>query len=204
MTTTQSELIVLTGVRWLTYKALALDLAEKPSKKLAYDQGILEIMTPLPEHEISKKLLGRVVELTTEILGLEILSLGSTTWSREDLQRGIEPDECYYILKEALVRGKLDFDLNIDPPPDLAIEIDISSSSLNRLSIYAALGISEIWRFDSRNLFIYVLTGGVYQTRERSQVLPTISRAMLLELLQRRGKIGENALIQDLRKRLQS
>jgi Uma2 family endonuclease len=204
MTTTQSELIVLTGVRWLTYKALALDLAEKPSKKLAYDQGILEIMTPLPEHEISKKLLGRVVELTTEILGLEILSLGSTTWSREDLQRGIEPDECYYILKEALVRGKLDFDLNIDPPPDLAIEIDISSSSLNRLSIYAALGISEIWRFDSRNLFIYVLTDGVYQTRERSQVLPTISRAMLLELLQRRGKIGENALIQDLRKRLQS
>jgi Uma2 family endonuclease len=204
MTTTQSELIVLTGVRWLTYKALALDLAEKPSKKLAYDQGILEIMTPLPEHEISKKLLGRVVELTTEILGLEILSLGSTTWSREDLQRGIEPDECYYILKEALVRGKLDFDLNIDPPPDLAIEIDISSSSLNRLSIYAALGISEIWRFDSRNLFIYVLTDGVYQTRERSQVLPIISRAMLLELLQRRGKIGENALIQDLRKRLQS
>jgi Uma2 family endonuclease len=204
MTTTQSELIVLTGVRWLTYKALALDLAEKPNKKLAYDQGILEIMTPLPEHEISKKLLGRVVELTTEILGLEILSLGSTTWSREDLQRGIEPDECYYILKEALVRGKLDFDLNIDPPPDLAIEIDISSSSLNRLSIYAALGISEIWRFDSRNLFIYVLTDGVYQTRERSQVLPIISRAMLLELLQRRGKIGENALIQDLRKRLQS
>jgi Uma2 family endonuclease len=204
MTTTQSELIVLTGVRWLTYKALALDLAEKPSKKLAYDQGILEIMTPLPEHEISKKLLGRVVELTTEILGLEILSLGSTTWSREDLQRGIEPDECYYILKEALVRGKLDFDLNIDPPPDLAIEIDISSSSLNRLSIYAALGISEIWRFDSRNLFIYVLTDGVYQTRERSQVLPIISWAMLLELLQRRGKIGENALIQDLRKRLQS
>jgi Uma2 family endonuclease len=204
MTTTQSELIVLTGVRWLTYKALALDLAEKPSKKLAYDQGILEIMTPLPEHEISKKLLGRVVELTTEILGLEILSLGSTTWSREDLQRGIEPDECYYILKEALVRGKLDFDLNIDPPPDLAIEIDISSSSLNRLSIYAALGISEIWRFDSRNLFIYVLTDGVYQTRKRSQVLPIISRAMLLELLQRRGKIGENALIQDLRKRLQS
>ncbi|MGB5594038.1 MAG: Uma2 family endonuclease, partial [Crocosphaera sp.] len=129
---------VLTGVRWETYQALVLDLAENSSKKLAYDQGILEIMTPLPEHEVNKRFLGRIVETTTEVLGLEISSFGSTTWSLEAVKRGIEPDECYYITNEILIRGKLEFDLNIDPPPDLAIEIDITSSSLDRLGIYAA------------------------------------------------------------------
>ncbi|GGA39058.1 Uma2 family endonuclease [Okeania sp. KiyG1] len=148
---------VLTGVRWETYQALLLDLAENPSKKLTYDQGALEIMTPLPEHEINKGFLGRLVQTTTEVLGLEISSIGSTTLSREDLQKGIEPDECYYITNEALVRGQIKFDFNIDPPPDLAIEIDITSSSLDRLTIYAALGIREIWRFDGKNLFIYCL-----------------------------------------------
>ena len=124
---------LLTGIGWETYQALALDLAENPSKKLTYNQGILEIMTPLPEHELNKRFLGRIVETTTEFLGLEIFSLGSTTWSREDLQRGIEPDECYYITNEAIIRGKLDFDLNINPPPDLALEIDITSSSFGSI-----------------------------------------------------------------------
>jgi Uma2 family endonuclease len=101
---------LLTGVRWETYRSLLFDLAENPSKRLTYDRGTLEIMTPLPEHEINKGFLGRLVQTTTEVLGLEVLSLCSTTLSREDLQRGIEPDECYYIANEALVRGKIDFD----------------------------------------------------------------------------------------------
>ncbi|MDY7002474.1 MAG: hypothetical protein SWX82_00485 [Cyanobacteriota bacterium] len=104
---------VLTGVRWETYQALLLDLAESPSKKLIYDQGALEIMTPLPEHEINKGFLGRLVQTTTEVLGLEISSLGSTTLSREDLQKGIEPDECYYITNEALVRGHFSYQLSV-------------------------------------------------------------------------------------------
>ncbi|MFB6276054.1 MAG: Uma2 family endonuclease, partial [Halothece sp.] len=147
---------VLQGVRWQTYQALVQDLAtETAGKRLAYDQGTLEIMTPLPEHEVNKRLLGRMVEAATEVLGLEIYSLGSVTWSREDLQRGIEPDECYYITQEARMRGRLSFDLNVDSPPDLAIEIDITSSSLNRLEIYASLGVKEVWRFDGQDLLIY-------------------------------------------------
>ena len=190
---------VLSGIRWETYQDLVLDLAETPSKRLTYDQGILEIMTPLPEHEASKRLLGRLVESATEELGLEICSLGSTTWSREDLSKGLEPDECYYITQEANIRGKTKFNLYSDPPPDLAIEIDLTSSSLNRLNIYAALGVTEIWRFDSKDLWIYVLKDGNYQLQEQSSVLPILNRSDLLSFLAKKGKLGENALIREFR-----
>jgi Uma2 family endonuclease len=189
----------LQGVRWETYQALVLDLAETPGKRLTYDQGTLEIMTPLPEHEVNKRLLGRIVEATTEVLGLEIYSLGSVTWSREDLQRGIEPDECYYITRESEMRGRLTFDLSVDPAPDLAIEIDITSSSLDRLSIYATLGIGEVWRFDGQGLLIYVLRDGVYEVQEQSQVLSVLAQSDLLRFLGKRGKMGENALLQEFR-----
>lgn len=195
---------VLTGVRWETYCALALDLAENPQQKLTYDHGILEIMTPLPEHEINKRFLGRIVETTTEILELEVYSLGSSRWSREDLQRGIEPDECYYITHEEMTRGKLNFDLNIDPPPDLAIEIDITSSSLNRLNIYADLGVGEVWRFDGQDLLIYVLKNGVYQIQERSEVLSVLTKTELLRFLKMRGQKGENALLREFRQWLKN
>ena len=195
---------LLMGIRWETYQALLLDLAENPSKKLTYDQGTLEIITPLPEYEINKGFLGRLVQTTTELLGLEISILGSTTLSRKDLQKGVEPDECYYITNEELVRGKIKFDFNHDPPPDLAIEIDITSSSLDRLTIYAALGIREIWRFDGENLFIYCLQYGNYQEQEKSNVLPILSRSVILNFLIRRGEKGENALLREFREWLQN
>ncbi|MGK7944117.1 MAG: Uma2 family endonuclease [Microcystaceae cyanobacterium] len=194
---------LLTGVRWETYQALLWDLAEDPSKKLTYDQGLLEIMTPLPEHEMNKGFLGRLVETTTEVLGLEISSLCSTTLSREDLKKGIEPDECYYITNEELVRGKIDFDFKVDPAPDLAIEVDITSSSLDRLGIHQALGIGEIWRFDGEKLFIYGLENGSYQEKEKSQVLPILSKSVIVTFLKRRGTIGENALLREFRQWLQ-
>ena len=190
---------ILSNIRWQTYQALVLDLAQTSGKRLTYDRGQLEIMTPLPEHEVTKRLLGRFVETTTDVLGIEIYSLGSATWSREDLQRGLEPDECYYITQEAVVRGQLSFDLKVDPPPDLAIEIDITSSSLDRLGIYAALGIAEVWRFDNQDLTIYVLRGGVYEIQERSQVLSVLTKSDLLQFLQRRGSMGENALLREFR-----
>ena len=190
---------LLMGIRWETYQSLLLDLAENPSKKLTYDQGTLEIITPLPEYEINKGFLGRLVQTTTEVLGLEILSLGSTTLSRKDLQKGVEPDEYYYITNEELVQGKIEFDFNHDPPPDLAIEIDIASSSLDRLTIYAALGIREIWRFDGKKLFIYCLQDGSYQEQEKSNVLPILSRSVIVNFLIRRGEKGENALLREFR-----
>lgn len=194
----------LSGIKWQTYQSLLLDLAESPNKKLTYDQGYLEIMSPLPEHEINKGFLAHLVRATTELLDLEVASLCSTTLSRKDLKKGIEPDECFYIQNESLVRGKTTFDFTKDPAPDLAIEIDITSSSLNRLDIYAALSVLEIWRFDGEQLFIYVLQNGHYQDTNTSQCLPILSKEVLLSFLQRRHQTGENALIREFRQWLQT
>jgi Uma2 family endonuclease len=198
------QITYLKGVQWKTYQALLYDLAEDSSKKLAYDRGFLEIMTPLPEHEAYKGFLGRLVWTTTEVLGLEVASFGSTTLSRENLQRGIEPDECFYIQNEALVRGKTSFDFTVDPVPDLAIEVDITSSSLNRLGIYAALEVPEVWRFNGEILLIYCLKDGAYEVQEYSQVLPILSKDIILDFLKRRGEMGENALLREFRQWLQN
>ncbi|MFP4253454.1 MAG: Uma2 family endonuclease [Halothece sp.] len=196
--------LILQGIRWETYQALLQDLSKTSRKRLTYDREILEIMTPLPEHEINKRFLGRIVETATEVLGLEIYSWGSVTLMRKDLQRGIEPDECYYISREATMRGKLTLDLNHDPPPDLAIEVDITNSSLNRLDIYAKLGITEVWRFDGQNLLIYILQNEVYQQQEKSKVLSVLSRSEILQFLNQRQEMGENALLKKFRQWLEN
>lgn len=194
-----SSLMVLRGINWSTYQALIHDLESEPSKRLTYDQGVLEIMVPLPPHERYKSLMGRIVEVTTEETATEIASLGSTTWSREDLQKGLEADECFYIQNELAVRGKEAIDLTVDPPPDLAIEVDHTQSSLNRLEIYAAIGVPEVWRFDGETLTLYRLINGQYQPQEASTVLPLLNRADILQFLQKSQTMGETSWARELR-----
>ena len=195
---TQKNSVTLNNIRWETYQYLVQDSEEQPNKRLTYDRGILEIMTPLPEHEVYKKLIDRFVLVMVEEMNKEMRSLGSCTWSRQDLKQGLEPDECYYINHEEAVRGKLNIDLNFDPPPDLAIEIDITSSSLNRMSIYEALGVAEVWRFDGQFLSIYQLVDGIYQMSDKSGVFPFIKGEDIMRFLQQLEG-GEMALIKAFR-----
>lgn len=192
--------VILRGVSWTTYQALIRDLELEPGKRLTYDQETLEIMVPLPPHESYKRLMGRLVEVTTEETETEIRSLGSTTWSREDLQKGLEADECYYIQNEQAVRGKAEIDLTTDPPPDLAIEVDFTSSSMNRLEIYAAIGVPEVWRFDGETLTIYCLVEGEYRSQEASEVLPLLQQGDILRFLQASQAMGETTWIREFRK----
>jgi Uma2 family endonuclease len=157
-------------------------------------------MVPLPPHEDYKKRIGRMVETTTEELEIEVRSLGSTTWSREDLQKGLEPDQCYYIQNEQAVRGKDDIDLTQDPPPDLAIEVDNTSSSIDPMAIYAALGVPEVWRFDGESLTIYRLVGGEYASQEQSEVLPLLQRGDILRFLHSSQTMGETSWVREFRK----
>ncbi|MGG6240139.1 Uma2 family endonuclease [Nodosilinea sp. AN01ver1] len=191
--------VVLQGVSWATYQGLIRDLESAPGKRLTYDQGTLEIMVPLPPHESYKKLMGRMVEVTTEETETEIRSLGSTTWNREDLSKGLEPDQCYYIQHEQAVRGKDEIDLAIDPPPDLAIEIDNTSSSLDRMAIYAALGVPEVWRFDGTALTIFALVNGEYCPQAVSTVLPLLRQDALLRFLQTSQTMGETSWVRTFR-----
>ena len=194
-----SNQILLPSIRWETYRAIADDLEAHPSKRLTYDNGILEIRMPSDLHENYKKLLGRIVEALTESLEMEIRSLGSMTCDRQDLARGIEPDQCYYIQNEEQVWGKDKIDLLIDPPPDLAIEIDITSSSLNRFAIYAKLGVPEVWRYDGQAITIHQLVGDLYSLSDRSMAFPILRTIDLQNFLEFKSTLKENALIRQVR-----
>jgi Uma2 family endonuclease len=149
---------------------------------VTYDRGNLELMSPSYRHERYKRLIGRFIDILAEEYNIPIIGGGSTTFKRQDLERGLEPDECYYIQNAFAVLGKQEIDLNSDPPPDLAIEIDISSSSINRMSIYAELGVSEIWRYDGTTLKVYRLSPSSEYVEVNQS--PTFSSLPLLELNQ--------------------
>jgi Uma2 family endonuclease len=196
--------VLLRNISWQTYQDLLKDLEEQPGIRLTYDRGLLEIIAPSPPHENYKKVLGRFLETLTEELNIEIKSLGSLTCKREDLARGLEPDQCYYIQNESVVRTLDEIDLNQDPPPDLVIEIDITSSSINRLSLYAALGVPEVWRYDGRAMMIYQLEGERYQACDRSPTFPQITPAEITRFLELRKTIGETSLIRSFRQWVRS
>jgi Uma2 family endonuclease len=196
---TASTSMVLGNISWETFQRLTTELESQPSKRLTYNDGVLEIWMPLPPHEKYKKFMARFVELITEELDIEVCSLGSTTWRRKDLLKGVEADECYYIQNEAIVRGKMEFDLTIDPAPELAIEVDMTSLSIPRLPIYATLGVGEIWRFDGEIVELLQLVNGDYESLERSQVLPIVTPAVLLQFLIEVQEMGETSWAKKVR-----
>lgn len=191
--------VVLPNVSWQSYQSLICDFVQEPAIRLTYAHGTLEIRMPLDPHETYKKLIGRLIEAATEELDLEIRSLGSKTCKREDLQSGLEPDQCYYIQNESQVRGLDQIDLSLLPPPDLAVEIDITSSSLDRFAIYQALGVPEIWRYDGTHLQIYFLQAGQYVARSHSHALPLLAAADILRFLNLYQTTPENALVKQFR-----
>jgi Uma2 family endonuclease len=136
--------LVLSGIDWRTYGRLLRAFDERPGVRLTYDRGVLEIMTLSPEHERFKHLLRRLIEALAEEMGLTIAGFGSMTFRRRRRRRGLEADECFWIANEPRVRGKDRIDLRVDPPPDLVVEVDVSRSSLDRLAIYASLGVPEV------------------------------------------------------------
>ncbi|HEX8199546.1 MAG TPA: Uma2 family endonuclease [Isosphaeraceae bacterium] len=175
---------VLYDVSWRFYEAFLAEMAERRIF-LTYDRGTLEIMSPSEKLGRSSCLIGRMVELLTEELEIPVDGLGMTTFRREDRERGLEPDECYYIRNEPLVRGKDEIDLTVDPPPDLAIEVDVSRNSLKKLDVYAALGFPEVWRFDGTTIHVHVLQGdGRYAVGGTSASFPFLPMAQLGRFLQ--------------------
>ena len=196
--------VVLSNISWQTYQSLLIDFEREPATRLTYDRGTLEIRMPLAPHETYKKILGRLIEAATEELDLEIRSLGSLTCSREDLAKGLEPDQCYYIQNEPKVRGLQQIDLAKLPPPDLAVEIDITSSSLDRFSIYADLRVPEIWRYDGRSFTIYKLVENEYVIQDHSIALALLSADKILQFLSLSASIGENNLVKQFRLWLRS
>lgn len=162
--------VILRNVNWNQFEAILTELGEQRSTRLAYSRGMLEIMAPLPEHEQTKIVIADLLKVLLDELDMDWEPLGSTTFKREDMQAGIEPDDCFYIQNHALMIGRTRIDLNIDPPPDLAIEIDVTSKT--QLSAYEALQVPEIWRYQNRELQISVLHEGKYVETQTSSTFP--------------------------------
>lgn len=172
VTVPPGQRVLLKDISWQEFEAILEDLGEHRGSRVAYDKGTLEIMTPLPEHETGKVLIGNFIEALLEELDTEFWCLGSTTFKNQLMQQGIEPDNCFYIENEATVRGKDRLDLTKDPPPDLALEIDVTSRTHS--SIYEKLGVPELWRFEKGKLKINVLQNGRYVESDTSPHFPNL------------------------------
>ena len=173
--------IVLQNVAWETYERLLADHLDSSSPRFAYDRGVLEIVSPSTEHEERNRTLASIVEVVAEETATPFRNVGSMTFRRQDLERGFEPDSAFYVQHAPLVRGKRQIDLAVDSPPDLVIEIDITSSSLNKLPLYARMGVLEVWRDDGERLHVLLRrpTGDGYDEAVASRALPLLTTEVL-------------------------
>jgi Uma2 family endonuclease len=190
--------IVLENASWELYDQLLREVGDRPIR-INYDQGRLEMMSPLPEHEEVKTLIHDLIKALVGELNIEIKSLGSTTFRREDKAKGLEPDQCYYFKNERRMRGRKRLNLKKDPPPELVVEIDITHRSVDRELIYAGLGVPEIWRWDGTKLECLELAAGAYRLKARSLVFPFLAPADLTRFIRMRTRTGESAIIRKFR-----
>ncbi|NJM19056.1 MAG: Uma2 family endonuclease [Richelia sp. RM2_1_2] len=190
--------VLLRDITWEEFETIIDELGEHRAARIAYDQGMLEIMAPLPEHEDDKEIIGDLVKALLEELNIEFRSLGSTTFKNQIMLQGIEPDQCFYIENESKIRGKKRLDLTEDPPPDLALEIDVTSRT--HPSIYAALKVPELWRFEKGKLQINLLQNDSYIVSEKSKNFPNLPLAEVLpQYLEQSKTAGRNTVMRAFR-----
>ncbi len=190
---------ILHDISWETYQRLLADHQDRSAPRFAYDRGTLEIMSPPAEQEEPNRAIALLVEVVAEEVGLDLRNLGSTTLKREDVRRGVEPDSCFYIQNEPRVRGKPGIDLALDPPPDLVVEIDITSPSLEKLPIYAQLGVPEVWRYDGNSVTILRLSGEAYDAAAESAALPPLTGDVLSRFVAESKTLPRTAWLRALR-----
>jgi Uma2 family endonuclease len=185
--------ILLKNISWQTFKAMLADMGDERNSRLTYDNKIVEIMTPLMPHENSNRLIEGFILVLCEEFGLEVKTTGSLTLARNDLEKAGEPDSSYYIQNEFLVRNKENIDLDKDPQPDLVLEVDYSRPKIDKLSLYAAMGIPELWRYNGFGLRIYTLSDNQYLEVEFSPTFIPIAVKDIPQWIQESKKIGQIA-----------
>jgi Uma2 family endonuclease len=193
---TDVQRLVFHAVDWRSYGKF-LEAVGDRRVRLTYDQGTLEIMTIGGFHDWWKRRIGFLLPILGREVGKSVQGFGSTTLRREDVGKGLEPDEGFYVGRGDQMAGPMEIDLTRDPPPDLGLEIDIYASSLNRMDIYAALRVPEVWRFDGENLYVYRLRDdGTYERADRSVHFPSLGLADFVQFLRTTQKLTEDALIE--------
>lgn len=195
--------LLLHHVDWQELEAILRELGEHRASRIAYHQGNLEIRMPSPKHEREKSLISDAVKIFLEELAIDCECFGSTTFKRQEMGFGIEPDECFYIANQQVMVGKDRVDLSVDPPPDLALEVDVTSKT--QLEAYLKLGVPELWVYEGNQLRIYILQLNQYQENAFS---PTFSQlpisSLITELLEQSRQIGRSPALREFRRKVQN
>ncbi len=193
------ERVILKNISWETFDRLLTEAGDKRNTRFYYLDGTLEIMSPLFIHEGSNRFIEALIGAAAEVLELNLRRAGSVTLRLKPKKAGAEPDSSFYIQREPLIRHLNELDLKQDPPPDLVVEVDITSSSDRRFPIYARLGIPELWQYNGQDIQYYVLEDGEYVPIQISPTFPMIFADILLSYLQRRLVIGEMQAIREFK-----
>jgi Uma2 family endonuclease len=184
--------LLLGAVSWEEYEKFLGAVGKRPLR-LTYDRGELELMSPLPLHDLCKTLFGLLFLAFSLELGIRIKGCGSPTLRRRKREQGLEPDACYYLDSASRVPDFRNLDLERDPPPDLALEVDITSSSIDRMGVYAGLGVREVWRTDGATLQVYKLRAdGEYEPCSASPALPFVPLDEVLPLLNQHANVTDD------------
>lgn len=181
---TNDHVVVLPNASWETYERLLAEHTDSANIRFSYDNGMLEIKMLSLRHESPNRKLSRLIEVLAEEMEIDIKPAGSTTFQREDLKKGFEPDSCFYIQNAEAIRGKEKIDLTVDPAPDLVIEIDITSDSLNKFPIFASIGVPEVWRYDQNGVSFHKLEGEGYIEVDHSPTFPPLTSELATQFLE--------------------
>jgi Uma2 family endonuclease len=192
--------VILNNISWDTFERLLADIGDRRKTLFHYINGTLEIMSPLSLHEGSNRFIDDLIRAFSDELEIDLRKLGSLLMKIPDLKLGAEPDSCYYIQNEPIIRGKEVIIVGQDPAPDLVLEVDITNPSDRRLPIYALLAVPEVWRYDGYSLEFLALENGVYQPIEKSLSFPDLPAAIIVEYVQKRLTLGESGTLREFRK----
>lgn len=193
------ERVVLHNISWETFDRLLEESGDHRNTRFYYLDGMLEIMSPLFVHEGSNRFIERLICAATEVLEMNCRLAGSVTLREKTKKAGAEPDSSFYIQNESLVRHLIELDLSVDPPPDLIVEVDITSSSDRRMPIYARLGIPELWQYDGLTVQYYLLKDDEYEAVQISPTFPNLPAPVIDMYLKRRLSIGESQAIREFK-----
>ena len=192
------EHVLLENVSWDYYEQTLHELDETHIHA-TYDQGRMEIMTLGDRHEIAKKNIARLLEIYAYEKRIPLTGAGSVTCRRKDLKRGVEPDECYYVHTPPPAGTDIQLNLSVYGPPDLVIEVDVTSLSIPRRPIYAALGVAELWHFDGEHLTsLHLQADSTYKPAERSVAFPELPMEQMLRFLRLAYEESQDAAVRAL------
>ncbi|KYC38209.1 hypothetical protein WA1_38360 [Scytonema hofmannii PCC 7110] len=196
--------IAIHDITWEQFEAILEERETTGIKtRIAYSQGILEIMSPLPAHERPHRIIGDIVKILLDVQEQDWEDFGSTTFRKQANAVGLEPDTCFYIQNARKVRDRMKIDLTIDPPPDLAIEADVTSSTT--LDAYEALAVPEVWIYTQEKFTINVLTNGKYVESNTSPTFPDLPILELIpKLVKQAFQEGSSKVLRELRKQINS